>query len=300
MKKIFILIITCLSLFSCSATNQGEIKVPGLIDAEIITLKSLVPGTIEEIHCKEGDKVEKGQLLVEIDTKKIKNQLLELKIKFNTLMINQDKVNKKLAFVNENLNYLQKQVKRYQRLKANQSIAGDTLETMKLKLLEAQTSWYELLKTLELLEMQKNELANKEEYLELLTREHRLLAPINGFILEKFVSPGENIFPGTPMADILDLSSFYIEAFVEHREMSTLRLGQKVHIMVDGHTGKELAGTITHFGRKAEFSPKYIVSEKERQSLLYQVKITPLDNLDVYKVGMQVTVSISVKTKRPS
>ena len=47
---------------------------------------------------------------------------------------------------------------------------------------------------------------------------------------------------------------------------------------------------ISYFGRKAEFSPKYIVSEKERQALLYQVKVRVDRDLEVFKVGMPVTV----------
>jgi HlyD family secretion protein len=147
------------------------------------------------------------------------------------------------------------------------------------------------------LTVREEELANKKEYLELLARDHRLQAPEGGFVLEKFVSPGENVLPGTPLADIMDIASIYIEAFVEHREMASLKLGQKVRIIVDGYTGEDLTGTISHFGRKAEFSPKYIVSEKERQSLLYQIKITPQGKRDIYKMGMPVTIFIPSQHK---
>lgn len=297
MKQLLIIILTGLCLISCASSSKEDIRVPGLVDAEIITIKSLVPGTIEQIHCKEGERVRKGQLLFQIDTKKIDNQLLECKLKTNALKINRGKLNKKLSFVEENIKYLQNQVKRFKRLKASSSIAGDSLETMKLKLLEAQTSRYELLKSLDALEVQKEELANKEKYLGLLAGDHNLQAPKEGIVLEKFVSPGENVLPGTALADIIDISSLYIEAFVEHREMSTLMLGQTVQVMVDGYSGQSLTGTISHFGRKAEFSPKYIVSEKERQSLLYQIKITPQGNRDIYKLGMPVTIFIPAQTR---
>jgi HlyD family secretion protein len=298
MKKLLIILLAGILLLSCSSSTKEDIRVPGLVDAEIITIKSLVPGTIDSIHFSEGERVEKGQLLIQIDSQKIKNQQLDLKLKTQALEINQSKVKKKQVYVEENLKYLQKQVKRFRRLKASQSIAGDTLETMKLKLLEAQTSRYELLKTLDALMVKKEELANKEEYLGLLARDHRLVAPKEGFILEKFVSPGENVMPGTPLADLMDTTSIYIEAFVEQREMSTLTLGQQVRILVDGNTSEDLFGTITHFGRKAEFSPKYIVSEKERQALLYQLKISPRGNRDIYKMGMPVTLFIHTQTKR--
>ena len=62
--------------------------------------------------------------------------------------------------------------------------------------------------------------------------------------------------------------------------------------LVDGIENRVFSGTITQFGQKAEFSPKYIVSEKERQSLLYRVKVGLSDDLEVFKLGMPVTIRI--------
>ena len=58
---------------------------------------------------------------------------------------------------------------------------------------------------------------------------------------------------------------------------------------MDGIERPVFRGRIAAFGRKAEFSPKYIVAEKERQALLYQVKVRIDRDLDVFKIGMPVT-----------
>ena len=85
-----------------------------------------------------------------------------------------------------------------------------------------------------------------------------------------------------------------IETFLEEQEIGRLSLGQKVDILIDGMEGQIFSGTISSFGRKAEFSPKYIISEKERRSLLYRVKIS-IDvsgSKPVFKLGMPVTILI--------
>jgi len=69
-----------------------------------------------------------------------------------------------------------------------------------------------------------------------------------------------------------------------------LKLNQRAKIIVDGLEDQSFSGFIALFGKKAEFSPKYIVAEKERQALLYQVKIRIDRDLDVFKIGMPVTV----------
>jgi HlyD family secretion protein len=113
-----------------------------------------------------------------------------------------------------------------------------------------------------------------------------------GVIIEKFVSVGETVFPGASIVDILDLASLYVEVFLEEQEISSLKLNQKARIRVDGLGNRELLGTVSYFGRKAEFSPKYIISEKERESLLYQVKIKVEGDTSIFKIGMPVTVII--------
>jgi len=92
------------------------------------------------------------------------------------------------------------------------------------------------------------------------------------------------------LADILDLSSLYIDVFVEEKELGALKLNQRAKIIVDGLEDRPFSGFIAVFGRKAEFSPKYIVAEKERQALLYQIKVRIDRDLDVFKIGMPVTV----------
>jgi HlyD family secretion protein len=180
-------------------------------------------------------------------------------------------------------------VQRFRRLKKKKSIPGEQLETMELKLLEAETSQFELKKTLEALKVQKEKIENKREYLQLLLEDHTLKSPVDGVVVEKFVSAGETVFPGTAIADILDTSSLYVEIFIEEKEIAGLKLNQEAVIHVDG-IKNEVTGIISYFGKKAEFSPKYIISEKERQSLLYRVKIKVEDASGILKLGMPVTV----------
>lgn len=264
----------------------------GIVDGEIITLKSIVAGTIEKLNIREGEKVTKGSIILQIRREKIENQLKGFDINLKEIEINSEKMKKKLKFIFSTIKHIKKQVERYKRLIKKNSISGEKLENMELKLIEAETSKYEIEKTLESLAIQKEKINNKKEYLNLLLDDHIVKSPVDGVIVEKFVSKGENIFPSSPLVEILNTSSLYVEIFIEEREISFLKINQQVKIIIDGMEERKLSGTISFFGKKAEFSPKYIISEKERKSLLYQVKISLYKNIDVFKVGMPVTVQI--------
>jgi HlyD family secretion protein len=295
MRKVISTIIVLIAVLlsaNCNGNNNGDITAPGIVDGDIVTLKAMAAGTVTRLDLKEGLTVTKNKSLVQIDKNKIENQLQELDITTREIEVNSQKIAKKLRFLDANIKYLRKQVNRFQRLNKKKSISGEKLESMELRLLEAETSKFELKKSLEALDIQKEKVTNKQEYLRLVLQDHEIVAPVNGIVIEKFVSEGESVFPGTAIADILDTSSMFVEVYVEEQEMGRLKLDQSVDIRVDGlesSTGK-LTGKVSYFGNKAEFSPKYIISEKERKSLLYQVKISVNDNGGVLKIGMPVTV----------
>ena len=102
-------------------------------------------------------------------------------------------------------------------------------------------------------------------------------------------SSGENLPAGAPIAEILDEKTLRVEVFLELQEVSLLKIGQSAEIVLDG-TEKRIPAKIVLFGQKAEFSPKYIVSEKERQSLLVKVTVCPEGDSSLLKVGAPVTV----------
>ena len=292
MKNKYLLIIFLLIIFcSCSKNRNDKIKSSGIVDGDIISLKTQVAGKITKWYAIESKKVEKGDTLAQIDNNKVLNNLDELLLKEKEILLTEQRLNKKVKLIQANINYLSKQVKRFNRLNKKSAVSGDNLENMELKLLEAETTLFDVKNQLKAIEVQKAQIENKKEYINLLLEDYVMQAPVSGIILETFVSENEVIFPGSVIADVLDLSSLYVEVFLEEEEIGSLKLNQQVDILIDGLKNKKLTGAISYFGRKAEFSPKYIISEKERKGLLYQVKIKiAKSDAEMFKVGMPVTV----------
>lgn len=286
----FIMAIFFLLPISCGSGKNGAIKGAGIVDGDIISIKVMVSGTITTCNMHEGQKVDKGTILAEIDSRKLDNNVEELDIKEKDIDLKSHLLEKRKALLLANIDYLSRQVERFKRLNQKAAVSGDQLEQTELKLLEARTSLFDLKNQLSALEVQKQAIENKRDYLRLMAEDHRVRSPVSGIVLETFASSGETVFPGGNLADILKLSGLYVEVFLEEKETGRLKLNQEAIIEIDG-LDQTYKGIITSFGRKAEFSPKYIISEKERQGLLYRVKvgISPED-AEHFKVGMPVTV----------
>lgn len=296
MKNTAALLLLLLLFYSCGK-NDLEIRVPGVVDGEIASIKALAAGTLDRLLIQEGQAVSKGDLIAEINRDKVRNGREDLVLGEREIANSVSRAREKRQLLIANLGYWQKQVQRFERLKQNQSISGEQLEKSLLQLKDAQTSLFELDKLLEALQIQEERIANKSQALDLAEKDLLLRAPVSGVVLETFISQGETVLPGAALADILDLSSLFIDVFVEEKEIAALKLGQRAGIIVDGLEERSFSGQISAFGKKAEFSPKYIVAEKERQALLYQVKVRIDRDLDVFKIGMPVTV---VFARQPS
>jgi len=279
-----------LLVFYACGKNDREIRVPGVVDGETASIKALVGGTLDRLLIKEGQAVKKNDLVAEINRDKIRNALQEWALTQKEIANSEIRAREKRGLLSANLVYWRKQVQRFERLRQNQSISGDQLEKARLQLQEMQTLLFDLDQSLAALQIQKDKLDNKRQALELTEKDMLLRSPVAGVVLETFISQGESVFPGLALADILDISSLYIDVFVEEKELAALKLNQRAKIIVDGLEDQSFSGFIALFGKKAEFSPKYIVAEKERQALLYQVKIRIDRDLDVFKIGMPVTV----------
>lgn len=290
-KKILVTFITLIVLASCTSKPSEQIISAGVVDGDVITVKAAVSGKVETLNIIEGASVSKDSLLVAVDADKIRNQLQGLSIQEKEVAVNRKKLDRRIRLLNANLAYWKEQVERFGRLQEKESISGDQLEQARLKLEEVEASLFDAQQSLGALSIQSENIQNKKERLNLILEDHLIVSPVTGFVLEKFISEGEMLFPATPVADILDRSSLFVETFLEGTELSRLRLGQQVDILVDGIENRSFPGTIIYFGQKAEFSPKYIISEKERRSLLYRVKVKLDQDLEVFKLGMPVTVT---------
>ena len=114
-----------------------------------------------------------------------------------------------------------------------------------------------------------------------------IINPINGTVLTQYARTGEITAPGKALYKIADLSQLQLRAYFTAPQLSSIKLGQTVTVLVDdGAKGyKELKGMITWISDKAEFTPKTIQTKEERANLVYAVKVK-VSNDGALKIGM--------------
>lgn len=101
--------------------------------------------------------------------------------------------------------------------------------------------------------------------------ERTVVAPAAGVIEEIIRYAGEQASPGAPIATLLSPERKKLRLFVPERDVSTVRIGDSIHLNCDGCV-LGLVATIDFIAGEPEFTPPVLYSVTNRQRLVVLVE----------------------------
>ena len=257
------------------------VSASGKIQPEVeVKISPDVSGEIVELLVKEGDRVEKGALLVKIKPDIYKSILERSKASVNTAKANLAKSKAQLTESEANFN-------RNKRLYNQQAISLSEFEQIeaayKIAKLNVESSEYAVSSA----EASLNE---AEENLD----KTSIYAPVDGTISMLNVELGERVvgtgqMSGTELMRLANLNAMEVAVEVNENDIIRVHLGDTSLIEVDAFLGEEFKGTVTEIANSANVS-----GVSADQVTNFEVKIRILDNTN-FRPGM--TASVEVQTK---
>jgi len=99
-------------------------------------------------------------------------------------------------------------------------------------------------------------------------RQGIVVSPINGVVNTLHVDPGEYVQPGTPVVELVDLSSIKINVSVPELDVRYLKKGAEAQIRIDAYPERVFAGTVEFAAFKADpatntFLVRVVVGNKD-------------------------------------
>ncbi|MEJ2545153.1 MAG: HlyD family efflux transporter periplasmic adaptor subunit [Calditrichaceae bacterium] len=287
--KYAIPVLIILFILNCHNGDDKRITYNGRVEADIISLSAQVGGTLDHVNAEEGDVVKKDQLLMKINTDKIDLQLksqqaqiveLQANLAANAAQIKQ--VDAQLKLAQQTLNKTKKLVSEG----AATEQQKDELES-KVDVLKAQKE--ALLTNKKMLQAKQDQLNAAIELTQISLNDAEIISPINGVVLNRFLDKDELVAPGRTLLELSDLSNMKITIYVSTEDLSQIKIGDKVKIHADG-LKQMLEGTVYWIASESEFTPKTILTEETRTTLVYAVKIRVANPDGALKIGMPVDV----------
>lgn len=278
MKKIFIFI-TFLIITGCSS---GEIKThaSGVFETDDVIISSKSMGEITALNVNEGDMLQKGTLVGQIDSTQLQLQKKTLE---NAIVSAENKivnVEVQLAPLDEEVNKYKQEVERFKRLvassAANKKQLDDVTSAFNAARKQREATYDTLTKSNTVILNEINGLKIQIAQIDDNIKKSLIYAPMDGMVLTKYANVFEFAQMGKPLFKMADISTLILRAYVTGDILTQVKVGDEAKIFADfgKNNVKEYSGKITWISEKAEFTPKTIPTRDERSNLVYAVKIT--------------------------
>lgn len=308
----------------------SKLVLSNSVEAKDVKISSKVIGRISNVFIKEGDVVNKGQKLLELEGDEIVAQLEQVKASLQKAQYDLVDLSKgarsqeiqeaisetlksgalleqaKSKFENALADY-----KRMEKLYAEGAISKQKLDQYKTQkdVTEKEVDSYkhqnikakeseDLIKEgprkdqVKALIAQVNYYKAKLKELEKYVSELTVVSPLNGEVSSFDLKVGEVVKANQPLATITDLSDVFVRVYVPGNKLANVKIKQRVKIKADSFPKNLFDGYISYIGAQAEFTPRNVQTPEERTKLVYPVKVQIQNKENKLRDGMYVTVQL--------
>lgn len=109
-----------------------------------------------------------------------------------------------------------------------------------------------------------------------------VVAPIDGFIIQRSVEPGQTFTSNDTVLVMAD--KLIVKAQIDETDIGRIHLGQKVEIILDAYPKEKIKGSVEHIAYESKIVSNVTV---------YEVDIIPQTVPSFFRAGMSATVSFS-------
>ncbi len=246
-------------------------------------LSPAIGGQLNILAVKKGDKVEQGQLLLELWNKDLVAEKLLAASEARTAQAQAESARVQA----ENSS---RETKRLQHLIKIAAISEETLDKAR-SLAEAQEFTYQAaLATAETSEARQAVITAQLE-------RTRLVAPFPGIIAEihgelnEYVTPSPPGIPTLPAIELLDVSCFYVTAPIDEVDAAKIKVGDKARITMDAFADQHFAA------RVRRIAPYVLDLEKQARTVEVEVEFTDLKEGQNLLAGYSADVEIILEER---
>lgn len=286
--------------FALNKKDEGLAKGNGRIEAVEIDIAAKLPGRVKDVLVKEGDFVTAGQILAHLDTQVFEAQRREAEANLEQARSNVANArsalaqriaekNAALAVVAQRqaeLDVAKIRLARTETLASKELIAAQDLDDDRANFKRADAAYIAAqaqVKAAEanienaryqILGAQSAQAAAKETISRIQAEidDSALKAPCDGRVQYRVAEPGEVLGAGGRVLDLIDLSDVYMTFFLSAAAAGRVAIGSEVRLILDASPQYVIPARVSFVADVAQFTPKAVETEQEREKLVFRVK----------------------------
>ncbi len=290
MKSKWLIVIAAGLMSACHYGEDGN-DASGSFETDETVISADANGTLKQFTAEEGQSLDSGQCVGYVDSVQLYLKRKQLKAQINAILSQKPDISAQIASLVVQLNNAKKDQERINNMVKGGAASQKQLDDANARVEEIEKQIRAQKSTLDIttqnIAEQTQPLKVEIEEMDDQLSKCRIVNPVNGVVLTKYVMPYEMVTPGKPLYKIANLSSLILRAYITGDQLPQVKLDQQVKVLVDNGPDqyKEYPGTLTWISDKAEFTPKTIMTKDERSDLVYAIKIK-VKNDGYLKIGM--------------
>ena len=270
------------------SVKKGDITAvvtaTGKIQPEVeVVISSEVPGEIIELPVKDGDPVNKGDLLVRVNPDTLEAQVKQQEASLASTQAGS--AQRRAEMLQAELD-----LARIEDLFAKEFSTQDELEQAQTRLEVAKAAYESSLFQIKRQEMQLKE-ANDQ------LAKASIYSPITGTVVKLSSEIGDRVvgtgqFAGTEIMRVADLTNMEAQVDVSEADIVNVSIGDKAKIEVDALPKEPLEGVVTEIANSAQSSGE----RSQEQLTTFAVRIKLIEPGERLRPGMTATADIEADT----
>ncbi len=288
-----------------SAISAGTVmpQIDSKIAAETV-------GAVASVRCREGDRVQPGQPLIELNHTETDAQvaLAMANLQMGSSKLQQAKIAAaiyadiaatRVAQAKVQMEQARSDYARLKALKEKNAISQSELDKAALALRVAEETSAAAIASQHENGLRQEEVRSAESAVEQLkaavavaeaVRDKAFVrAPFAGIVADIFVDQGEGVGLGFPLLQLVDDSAVYVEAPFDEANAADIKVGQKARIGIDAYRNVAFQGEVEYIAPVVRLNPD--------RSRTLTVRIRALERPEVFLGGMSADVTILVDEK---
>jgi HlyD family secretion protein len=115
-----------------------------------------------------------------------------------------------------------------------------------------------------------------------------LRAPLSGVVQKRIAHRGEFVGPGAPILTVADPADLKLILYILEADLGRVVVGQGVSVRADAFADRVFAGRVRTIANRAEFTPRNVQTQKDRQNLVFAVTVRVPNPDGALKAGLPV------------
>lgn len=278
---------------SCGDYEEGRFTASAIVEGTSVNVAALTGGRLLEVPVQEGDRVEAGQTVAVVDSEKLTYQLEQVEAGLQEIAVQRTIQKNAVEIARTRFENAEAKYQRFLDLYQKASASRQAVDDLQAAYDAAKNQLENARQNLQLMQSKERALRAQRKLLKRQMADAVIAAPIAGTVATQYFEAGETVPTGAPVVEIINLDELWSKVYVSEMLLPKIQLGQTADVRIDG-TERRLQGRVTWISPKAEFTPKNILTEETRTSLVYAVKITIDNKEQLLKHGMPVEITLTL------